>query len=454
MQQIFKADKSSFCDERHISRNSPSTVELLVWQLHPGLVHQLSADDIRHPVRRPRFPISSKPLPHDNLGDTPRMPEMIKLARGLLHLGEPIPFSVFDQSGNLLLKEGFRVNLQRTLDALLEQGWHYEPTEPPAARVRRESQRNRITTEQTGTFELLDILKTRLHRAIDNFRVRHDALFLHRIAGIALAVQEACTHDTDSALANLHLDITTPYVVLHPLQAAILCEIIGKKIGVGDDARQVLVQAALTHDLALLDIQEELDRQYTPLSADQWERVQSHPEETVAVLRELGVKDPVWLNAISQHHERLDGSGYPARTAGDALAVPSRILAIADIYSAMVRHRPYRRATVSTDAMRELLLEHGGKTDQRITQMMIKELGVFPPGTLVRLASGEIGMVKERAANTAHPVVYAFIRPDGMPVSIPVRRDTSRPEHRVQGMVPFDDYKAGLGLLRRLWNQD
>jgi hypothetical protein len=104
--------------------------------------------------------------------------------------------------------------------------------------------------------------------------------------------------------------------------------------------------------------------------------------------------------------------------------------------------------------MRELLMENGGKTDQRLSNLMIKELGVFPPGALVRLANGEIGMVKERQANTAHPIVYSFVRPDGMPMAVALRRDTQRSEYRVQGLVPFDDYRASVGLVRRLWRQE
>jgi len=382
------------------------------------------------------------------------MADLIKLARGRLRLGQPSPFSIYDQHGTLLLKAGFRVNRQPTLDALQTHGWHYEHGDPVPTGARHAPPGSGTSVEQVGTFELVDLLKIRLQRAIDHFRNQRAEDFLKRIEGIALAVQEACTHDTDSALANLHLDDSTPYVVLHPLQAAILCEIVGQRLAVGDEARLMLVQAALTHDLALVDIQDELDQQYAPLVPEQRQRVHAHPEDSAALLRQLGVRDPRWLAAVRQHHERLDGSGYPAGVSGEALGTPARLLAIADTYSAMVHPRPYRKAAVSTAAMRELLMEQGGKTDRRLTELMIKELGVFPPGALVSLASGEIGMVKERQANSAHPVVYAFIAPDGMPLAVPLRRDTGRPEYRVQGLVPFANYKASVGLLRRLWNQE
>lgn len=386
------------------------------------------------------------------------MTKLLKLGRGAIKLGEPLPYPVYDQSGNLLLREGFRVNLPRTLDALISQGWHPPLPEAPAPGAPRRAigthSGSPSAAEQVSTFALMELIKKRLQRAIMLVREGRTDDFLTRIEGIALTLQEACTHDTDSALASLHLDYETAYTVLHPLQAAILCELVGKKLAVGDDARLILVQAALTHDLALLDIQDDLDRQVEPLSEDQRLMVQAHPAETVVLLRELGVTNAVWLNAVGQHHERLDGSGYPNRLAADQLAAPTRILMIADIYSAMIRHRPYRKALVSTDAMRQLLVGQGDKTDPRLTQLMIKELGVFPPGALVRLASGEIAMVKERLANTASPIAYAFIRADGMPMSVPVRRETVRSEFQIQGLVPVDQYRGSAGLLRRLWEAD
>lgn len=386
------------------------------------------------------------------------MTHLLKLGRGAIKIGEPLPFPVFDQHGNLLLREGFRVNLQRTLDALIQHGWHPRaPESQPAATARRlpgSAAPSAPPTEQVGTYELMELIKSRLQRAFTQLREGRSEGFLTRIEGIALTLQEACTHDTDSALASLHLDYDTAYTVLHPLQAAILCELVGKKLNVGDDARLILVQAALTHDLALLDIQDELDRQLAPLTEAQRELVQSHPADTVALLKQLGVADAVWLKAVGQHHERLDGSGYPSGLGGDQLAAPTRILIIADIYSAMIRHRPYRKALVSTDAMRQLLTGQGEKTDSRLTQLMIKELGVFPPGALVRLASGEIAMVKERIANTASPIAYAFVRPDGMPMTVPVRRETARPEFQVQGLVPVDQYRGAARMLRGLWGRD
>lgn len=371
---------------------------------------------------------------------------------GDIRLGEPLPYAVYDGSGLLLLKAGFVINTDKQREVLINNG-SYISVEEAGRQASRPAIPVAAVSDEHSSFEMFDLLKVRLKRTFDLYKsgqLNED--FVQRIEGIALTVQEACTHDTDSALANLHLDYDTSYAVIHHLQAAMLCELIGRKLGVPVESRLPLIKAGLTHDIGLLDIQDILDQQVDPLTMHQRDRVKHHPIDSELILAELGVRDRTWLTAVRHHHERLDGSGYPDGIIGEDIKLPTRVLAIADIYSAMVRDRPYRKAMVSTEAMRKLMMEQGDKTDSRLIGMMIKELGVFPPGATVRLASGEIAVVKKRTANTACPQVYSFIKPDGMPMLKPAPRDTAQATHRIEGLVPFSNYKGSVVVLRGLWN--
>jgi len=375
------------------------------------------------------------------------------VARSDIRLGEPIPYSVYDRSGMLLLKAGFRINLERHLDILLQSGLYFDEASMFApVRPRETRPLAPAREEEQSTFELVETIKLRFRHLLEQFRVgREQDAFLLRVETIGITVQEACTHDTDAVLACLNLDYELPYEVIHHLLAAVLCELIGKKLGVNESARASLVMAALTYDLALLDIQDTLDRQATPLSPSQKARIAAHCAEGVEQLRELGVRDPAWLDAVHHHHERIDGTGYPDQLLGEAVKPPARVLAVADTYSAMVRDRPYRKAMVSRAAMRELMVTEGARIDQRITQAMIKEIGIFPPGVLVKLASGEIAVVKERLGNPAAPLVCAFVKPDGMPMLSLLPRDTARPEYTIEGIVPFSQHRGSVNLIRSLW---
>lgn len=378
---------------------------------------------------------------------------LVPVARSDIQLGVPIPHSVYDRSGMLLLKAGFRINLERHLEILLQSGLYFDQSAPIVpVRPRETRPVHAPQEEEQSAFELVETIKQRLRHLFEYFRVgRELGAFLPRVETLAITVQEACTHDTDAVLACLNLDYEMPYEVIHHLLAAVLCELIGKKLGVNEAARSSLVKAALTHDIGLIDIQDTLDRQATPLTPAQKARIAAHPLESVQTLRELGVHDAAWLDAVHHHHERIDGSGYPDHLAGDALRPPARVLAVADAYSAMVRDRPYRKAMVSRAAMRELMLEEGKRIDQRLIQAMIKEIGIFPPGVLVKLVSGEVAVVKARIANSAAPLVCAFVKPDGMPMLSLLRRDTSKAEYNIEGIVSFAQYRGSVDLIRSLW---
>ena len=379
--------------------------------------------------------------------------DMLRVGVHDLVLGQPLPFSVYDPAGVLMLKAGVVISLPRQLERLLESGVYYSQQE--AETLRRSSPAYLpppITVLSINAFEMLESVKARLFRIFINFQnTNYRKEVLASIEDVALTVQEACSHDTDAALASLHLDYDSSYSVVHHLQAGLLCELVGKRLGIKESARLTLIKAAITHDIGLHDIQDTLDRQAAPLSAGQKARIKSHPSDSARILYELGVTDKVWLDAVLHHHERIDGSGYPGGCTAAAISPPARILAIADIYSAMVRDRPYRKAMVSKDAMRQLLIDQGKTTDASIAQIMIKEVGIFPPGSIVKLVNGEVAVVKERGANAMLPIVYAFMRPDDVARLSPIRRETGCAEFAIEGMMPFSRYKGCMSIIRSLW---
>jgi len=377
------------------------------------------------------------------------MQSYTKVSKEYVELGVPLEKSLYDKNGLLLIKAGGTIDSERHLSILFEKEIFCfgEGDEDSWLTPQIDDKRN-----NNEAFVAMDNAKTKLKHVFDHFRAgKAQEEFLPRVKAIAISLQEACELDKDAALANLHLDHGTPYAVIHHLQAATLCEIVGKRLGVNDAARLKLVKAALTHDIDLLDIQHVLDVYTLPLSHQHSERVRNHPKASAAILRELGVTDMNWLDAVEHHHERLDGSGYGDGLSGEAIKIPTRILAIADIYSAMIRDRPNRKAIISKEALRKLMLEFGGKSDVRLTHILIKEVGVFPPGAIVPLANDEIAVVKEQADNSAFPVVYAFIDSSGAAVPTPEKRYTVDPGNKINSVVPFANYRDSINTIRSVW---
>jgi HD-GYP domain-containing protein (c-di-GMP phosphodiesterase class II) len=235
------------------------------------------------------------------------------------------------------------------------------------------------------------------------------------------------------------------------MHAAVLTQVLALPSGLPADHRLSLMCAALTFDVALAPMSEQLAAQTTPLSEAQWRAIQSHTLESVDLLQRCGVNDPIWLEAVRDHHERVDGTGYPRGLRGDTVSIEARILGIVDIYSAMIRPRAYRDAQPSRVALRDIFLERGQRIDERLAMMFIKELGVYPPGTMVKLANGEIAVAVRRTTDGAHPQLRCVIGKDGAPLAYPQIRDSRNPETAISEIVSASQYRSGLGSLNVLW---
>jgi hypothetical protein len=140
------------------------------------------------------------------------------------------------------------------------------------------------------------------------------------------------------------------------------------------------------------------------------------------MLVELEVEDPVWLAAVRDHHERPDGSGYPAGKSGAALGEPARLVGLADVYCARVSSRRTRPAMTPNAAMRQLFLCEGEATDETLARQLIKALGIYPPGTGVRLRNGRVAVVVERGMTGHQPLLALLTTAAGERLQVPLRR--------------------------------
>lgn len=137
------------------------------------------------------------------------------------------------------------------------------------------------------------------------------------------------------------------------------------------------------------------------------------------------------MYAVAQHHERADGTGYPygVRDISDMAAMVQR----ADVYTAKLSARAGRDAMAADKAGRVMFMQDPGHP---MTAALVKEFGVYPPGCFVRLASGETGVVIRRGPTVTTPVVAALTSASGLSLGEPHRRDTSRREYSIVGIVP------------------
>jgi HD-GYP domain-containing protein (c-di-GMP phosphodiesterase class II) len=152
------------------------------------------------------------------------------------------------------------------------------------------------------------------------------------------------------------------YTAGHQKRVAELCSSIGTELRLSEERIHGLHLAATIHDLGKIGIPAEILARPGRLSDSQFALVKEHPSIAFSILRNVSFPWPI-ANIIIQHHERIDGSGYPMGLKDDDLLMESKILAVADVVEAMASHRPYRAALGVDAALSEITAQRGVTLD-------------------------------------------------------------------------------------------
>lgn len=350
--------------------------------------------------------------------------------------GEPLPFDVYTREGALLLSKGSPVNSDETRLYLLENATRMVGRKPTAGSAYVRMQR------------IADRLAGLERDYLERFRLE---AWTARMRVLAREVVDVADEDHDAAFAAMHLDIHHSYDVVHQLAAGLICARLGLVACLTAAERTSLVCGALTHDLGLLESRPRVEREAT-LSGEGKALVEAHCQTGCRILRDLGVDDPLWLRLVEEHHERLDGSGYTGLTA-DRLEVPTRIMTLADSFSAMLRHRPYRDRLLASDALADLYNDSNGRYDQSLVSILVRELGLYPPGSVLRLASREVAIaIRATPGEIGFPVLAALFDPAGRPMYRASRRDARKEETSIVGLLPPEKTGAVRKMLPECWS--
>lgn len=391
--------------------------------------------------------------------DVPPRGRMKRLVAADVVLGEPLPYSVFDQKGHLLLRAGVVVSMPDQVDRLIVRGALIPaPIDEGAAEATFPLELP-TTPARVATAPVFDRMASLIlnlkHVATTALKSPEQIDLPVRLGRLATTLIGLCQEDPDGALAAPYLDTHSPNLIVHLVLGAVLAELVARRLGWSTGDRLALAGAALTRDWGQIALQSELDKAGPTLAAELQSRLRDHPELGATLLQQAGIRHPAWLEAVRQHHERLDGSGYPQGLAGAAIGMNARILAIVDCYSAMVRRRPHRAKPMHPQgALRELLDKARGPLDRDLLQLLIHEIGLFPPGSIVRLKCGEIAVVKRPALLPEAAEVFSVYNAEGGVLSAPLRRDTGNPEHKISGVLSLDECRSAAITIKRIWLDD
>jgi len=239
-------------------------------------------------------------------------------------------------------------------------------------------------------------------------------------------IQELLKQDTDVGLYLLFQLATNSlvgYSASHALVCAVLCHLIAADFALPETQRNSLVRAALTMNVAMTALQNEMAKQTGRPTPEQQTAIDAHPLEGVHILKNKGVDDALWLEIVEFHHVEASAPNVPL-----SMLVPSRrlayILQVVDRYAAMISPRESREGRNAAESAQDIL-QGGSNQGGAVGQALIRVVGLCPPGTFVQLDNDQIAIVTRRSKRVNHPAVAVMMEPTGVVIRPPVLLQTA-----------------------------
>ena len=264
-------------------------------------------------------------------------------------------------------------------------------------------------------------------------------------------VQSVMRHP-DALMWMTRLRKESEYTADHSLNVCVLAVAFGRHLGMSEQDLQHIGLCGLLHDVGKMRVPDEVLNKPGKLTPKEMRMMMAHTVHGRNLLLSAGNVYTGAVDVAYSHHERIDGQGYPRKLSADKISLFSRIISIVDAYDAMTADRCYQRAKTSTEALKIIYEERGKQFDERLALAFLETVGLYPPGSIVELGSGDIGVVIENSQSYRHlPIVSVVLDADKNPYPKPqtynlalIQTDELSKEYLVQSVHP--DGSFGLSL--------
>lgn len=249
-----------------------------------------------------------------------------------------------------------------------------------------------VTYESAMTYAMKIVNDAKLGRRMD-----YDAA-----VETASAIVDCAVNNPDTLICLSKLSSFDNYTFTHCINVAAISVVFGEYIGMDGDELTMLGMAGMMHDLGKTTVPARIVNKPGRLSRGECDEMKRHPEYGTDILGQNSQFPAKVIEAVRSHHEKYNGTGYPAGLSRKEIPAFARILCLADIYDALTSDRCYRDATLPNKALGIMYGMRDQDFDAMEIQLFIKCLGIFPAGSFVRLNTGDYALVYE--SNSTQPL--------------------------------------------------
>ncbi len=284
---------------------------------------------------------------------------------------------------------------------LLDLSWDLNLDRPPVPDAKPDVEKtiSTMSVEDRARVELSEMVKERAAQSVEYMFGNTDAKdFSTATVSVVADLMRAINENNAVAVDIGVLKICDEYTFKHSVDVAAIAMIIGKQYGLGARDVYELGLAGLLHDIGKARIPKEILNKKGKLTEEEYVSMKRHSYYSYDIIRNKSeFSDRIKL-AVLEHHEKLDGGGYPLKLDPPKISLYARILAVADIYDALVTDRPYKKAYPKRDAI-EIIMSMTDELDIDIMRAFLKCVILYPVGSNVYLSNGEWARVVENDPN-------------------------------------------------------
>lgn len=243
--------------------------------------------------------------------------------------------------------------------------------------------------------------------AIEVVREAMEEVRLGRIpssSGVKAVINDMVDQVLENQMAILGLSMIKSYdeyTFHHCVNVSILSLALGEAVGMPQDILNDLGVGAILHDIGKTETYESIIKKPGPLSDEEWKEVRKHPQKGADILKTMGGISETSIRVVIEHHMKYNREGYPDIEGVVSQSEPAMCVSIADCYDALTTLRPYRIPYNPGKALESMRALAGKDFEPHLFERFEEVLGIYPPGTIVRLNTNEIGIVK--APNPGDP---------------------------------------------------
>jgi HD-GYP domain-containing protein (c-di-GMP phosphodiesterase class II) len=318
------------------------------------------------------------------------------------------------------------------------------PAMPPApSRSLQEELSQASAVFKSGRAQVLSMFtEARLGKAVD----------VEQCLPLVQEISDSVFRNPGALVSLARLKTQDDYTYMHSVAVCALMVALARELGQDEAQCRDAGMAGLLHDMGKAAMPLQVLNKPGKLTDDEYKIMQTHPERGHELLQALPGVTAGALEVCLHHHEKVDGTGYPHRQSGEQISLLARMGAVCDVYDAITSNRPYKAGWDPAESIAKMA-GWQGHFDPTVFRAFVKSLGIYPTGSLVRLASGKLAVVVEQnPQNLINPVVKVFFSTKSELHLTPQLLDLSRSTDKILGRESPEPW--GFKHLDELWAGD